>query len=177
MKNQGTVTLYTERLILRKFTPEDAAGMYRNWASDPKVAGKLTWQPHASEEATRNLLMMWCEKYESPLYYNWVIEYQGEPIGNVELMGCDGSYGMIGYALGYAYWNKGIMTEAVKRVLDYLLEEEGLKHITIKHAPSNPASGKVAAKCGLRYIGTEPFGRTLSGGETVDAVCVYEIRR
>ena len=177
MNHHGTQTLKTERLTLRRFTLDDASAMYHNWANDPSGAGRLTWQPHASEQATRELLEMWCAKYDSPLYYNWAIEFEGEVIGNVEVMGCDGSYGMIGYALGAAYWNKGIMTEAVKCVLTFLLDREGLRHITVKHAPSNPASGKVAAKCGMSYVGTEPFGRTLSNGTFVESLCVYEIRR
>ena len=35
MKPMGTKTLETDRLILRKFTPEDAEDMYENWASEP----------------------------------------------------------------------------------------------------------------------------------------------
>ena len=35
MKKTGTRTLETSRLILRRFTIEDADDMYKNWASDP----------------------------------------------------------------------------------------------------------------------------------------------
>ena len=42
MKHKGTVRLETERLILRKFTPEDALPMFRNWASDEEVTRFLT---------------------------------------------------------------------------------------------------------------------------------------
>ena len=34
MKNLGTVTLETERLILRKTRQNDAAPMFKNWAND-----------------------------------------------------------------------------------------------------------------------------------------------
>lgn len=42
MKHQGTKTIETPRLILRRFTLEDAPAMYRNWASDPEVTKFLT---------------------------------------------------------------------------------------------------------------------------------------
>ena len=34
MKHIGTKNIETERLILRRFTLDDADAMYRNWASD-----------------------------------------------------------------------------------------------------------------------------------------------
>ena len=43
MEHIGTKRLETERLILRPFVTEDAAPMFRNWASDPKVTRYLTW--------------------------------------------------------------------------------------------------------------------------------------
>ena len=42
MKHKGTVTLETERLVLRRLTIEDAEIMYRNWASDDEVTKYLT---------------------------------------------------------------------------------------------------------------------------------------
>ncbi len=35
--HKGTKTLYTERLILRKFTVDDAEDFYNNWAKDERV--------------------------------------------------------------------------------------------------------------------------------------------
>jgi ribosomal-protein-alanine N-acetyltransferase len=37
LTHKGTVTLETERLILRRFAPDDAEPMFRNWANDPEV--------------------------------------------------------------------------------------------------------------------------------------------
>ena len=46
LRHSGTRTIETDRLILRRFTVEDAPAMYSNWASDPEVTRFLTWQPH-----------------------------------------------------------------------------------------------------------------------------------
>lgn len=52
MNHLGTKRLETDRLVLRRFVPEDAADMYRNWASDPEVTKFLTWPPHSSVEVS-----------------------------------------------------------------------------------------------------------------------------
>lgn len=59
LAQQGTQTLTTERLILRRFTTDDAEDMYQNWANDPEVTKFLTFEPHPSADATRELLALW----------------------------------------------------------------------------------------------------------------------
>ncbi|GEM_PF-6663323 len=58
--NKGTQTIQTERLKLRRFTVDDAQAMFDNWANDPRVTRYLTWSPHESPEATKQLLERWC---------------------------------------------------------------------------------------------------------------------
>ena len=38
MEHQGTKTIETERLILRKFTADDLSAIFHNWTSDEKDA-------------------------------------------------------------------------------------------------------------------------------------------
>lgn len=45
----------TDKIILRKFTINDADKMYENWASDSRVTKFLTWKPHTSlKESEKN---------------------------------------------------------------------------------------------------------------------------
>lgn len=46
MRHAGTQEIETERLVLRRLTPEDAEMMYQNWANDPQVTKFLRWEPH-----------------------------------------------------------------------------------------------------------------------------------
>ena len=55
MKHCGTQKLETERLVLRRYIPEDAAAMYKNWASDKEVTKFLTWPPHASQKVSQDI--------------------------------------------------------------------------------------------------------------------------
>ena len=38
--------LETNRLLLRKFTLDDAQEMFNNWANDEEVTKFMTWNPH-----------------------------------------------------------------------------------------------------------------------------------
>ena len=170
MTHQGTSALETKRLILRQFVPEDASDMFENWANKEEVTRYLTWPTHKSVEITQALLQNWCSAYADPNYYNWVIEYGGSAVGNVSVVRLDerNEWAELGYCLGPAYWNKGIMTEAVKTVIDFLFREVGIHRIRISHATDNPASGIVAQKCGLTYEGTFREVFKASWGEFLD---------
>ena len=166
LSHKGTQTLHTPRLTLRRFTVADAQAMYNNWASDSRVTRFLMWQPHESAEATAQLLALWCEEYQKETYYNWVITMDGVPIGNISVVELSerSERAELGYSLGRAYWGRGIMTEAASAVIDFLFTAVGVNRVSISHAVENPASGRVAQKCGLRFEGTKrEFFKAASG--------------
>jgi len=70
--------------------------------------------------------------------------------------------------MGFDFWGKGIMTEAVKGVIGFLFEEVGMHRIAICHAMCNPASGKVAEKCGFTFEGTQRERFKSRWGEYLD---------
>jgi RimJ/RimL family protein N-acetyltransferase len=55
----------------------------------------------------------------------------------------------LGYWIGEAFWNKGIMTEAVKRMVDYAFENFTLHKIYAKVFGFNGASKAVLEKAGF----------------------------
>lgn len=57
----------------------------------------------------------------------------------------------IGITISKAYWSKGIATEAIKCMLDYLFEN-GVDMIVTTHFEANVASGRVQEKLGLKPI-------------------------
>lgn len=158
LSHKGTITLESERLILRRFTLEDADDMFNNWANDRQVTKYLTWSPHASVDATREIISMWVAEYVNDTTYNWGIELKeiGQLIGSISAVDFNdkNSRCEIGYCMGKAHWNKGIMTEALKRVMDFLFSEVGLNRVQAKHDVLNPGSGKVMEKAGMQYEGT-----------------------
>lgn len=165
--HKGTQLLSTPRLLLRPFQESDAQDMYDNWANDAHVTRYLTWIPHESVVFTQQLLKDWCAAYVDPHVYNWAITWKDELIGNISVVYLDDSHesASVGYCLGTKYWNQGFMTEALTAVVRFLFSQVGLHRIELCHAAQNPASGKVAQKCGFHYEGTkrECFKKALSG--------------
>jgi ribosomal-protein-alanine N-acetyltransferase len=159
MKHCGTQRIETERLVLRRFSVDDAEAMYQNWASDSEVTRYLTWATHASCEVSRTVLEDWVLSYSKPNYYQWAIvlkEHESDPIGSISAVGMNDDIDMvhIGYCLGKDWWNQGIMSEALKAVIDFFFDQVGANRIESRHDPGNPYSGMVMKKCGMKYEGT-----------------------
>ncbi len=179
MTHVGTQTIETERLILRKFTIDDADVAYRNWMSDPAVTEHLHWTAHKDLDETRAVLDGWVAAYDDLSTYNWAITLKGsdEIIGSVECRWMNEEISMIhtGYCIGKAWWGGGIVTEAYTAVVRYFFEEVGANRIEAYHDPRNPASGKVMQKCGLRYEGT--LRQAAVSNKGIHDIAVYAILR
>ena len=158
MKHCGTQKLETERLILRRFVIEDSAAMYNNWASDEEVTKYLTWPPHSSQEVSKSTLEDWVNSYSDKSYYQWAIVLKdiGEPIGSISVVHINenASKMHVGYCIGKTWWHKGITSEALKTVMDFLFEVVDVNRIEARHDLRNPNSGMVMKKCGMKYEGT-----------------------
>lgn len=159
MKHCGTQRIETDRLILRRYVIEDADAMYKNWASDSEVTKFLTWQPHSSVEVSRSIIENWLKEYSNKKYYQWAIVLKdngNEPIGDISVVQMNEDISMvhIGYCLGRAWWRRGIMSEALKAVMDFMFDTVEVNRVEARHDPRNPNSGKVMQKCGMKYEGT-----------------------
>lgn len=158
LTHKGTQTIETPRLTLRKAVREDAEPMFRNWASDPEVTKFLTWPTHDNAGISQWVLDSWIGEYDKKNYYQWMIELKelGQPIGSISVVNHrdDIAEAEIGYCIGKNWWRKGIMTEALSAVMDYLFDQVGMNRIEAKHDVNNPHSGGVMKKCGMQYEGT-----------------------
>lgn len=156
MKHLGTKQINTSRLILRRFSVDDAQAMYDNWASDPEVTKYLTWPAHSSPEVSRMVLESWVVGYESDDFYQWAIEFEGKPIGSISVVSKNDQAELvhIGYCIGRKWWHQGIMSEVLSAVIRFFFEEVGVNRIETRHDPNNPHSGGVMRKCGMRFEGT-----------------------
>ena len=61
--------------------------------------------------------------------------------------------GDVGYCIGKKYCGQGILTEALKTILNFAFETVGFNRIETYHSINNPASGKVMQKCGMTFEG------------------------
>lgn len=149
----GTKTLETNRLLLRKFKYDDVEGMYNNWATDKECCKYLSWDVHKNIEETKEILNKWIEQYNDNSYH-WVVELKDtkEIIGSISIIKnhIKDLYCELAYCYGSKYWNKGYATEALRRVIEYLLIECNYNLIEADHVIENIASGKVMEKAGMK---------------------------
>ena len=180
MKAIGTQTLQTDRLILRRFVESDTEAMFENWASSAKNLTYVTWGPHLNVEQTRNSIRNWVTSYTNPNYYKWAICLKDNPeqvigdISIVEVNETDSSC-EIGYILGKTYWGRGIMTEALKTVLDFCFAQAGFQKVRARYASLNPASGRVMEKAGMTYLKTIANG--VERKDYVADLIYYQIKK
>ncbi|HDJ32785.1 MAG TPA: N-acetyltransferase [Bacteroidetes bacterium] len=82
----------------------------------------------------------------------FAIEWDGKYVGNIGIYPEQDVYrrsGEIGYFLGEPYWNKGIMTRAVRLAVEYGFGELDLVRIHTGVFEYNVASQRVLEKCGF----------------------------
>ncbi|MBN1986954.1 MAG: GNAT family N-acetyltransferase [Prolixibacteraceae bacterium] len=83
----------------------------------------------------------------------FAIECNGEYAGNIGLYPGEDVYrrsAEIGYFLGESYWGKGIMTKAVKQMVEYGFSNLNIVRIYTGVFEYNKASQRVLEKCGFK---------------------------
>jgi ribosomal-protein-alanine N-acetyltransferase len=142
--------LETERLVLRRFTPDDLDELMALRA-DPEVVRYLGDQPR---EKVEQRLGYFISLYESHGFGMWAVTLKttGQMIGWCGLIFLDGTTEVeVGYGVARDYWGRGLMTEAAHAALRYGFETAGLERIVAVAMPENQASRRVMEKLGMRY--------------------------
>ena len=177
MKHKGTITIETDRLILRKFTVDDVDAAFRNWMSDKNVTEFLRWSAHTDISITERVLEDWIAGYKRLDFYQWAIMLKeiNEPIGTISAVDMDELTEKvhIGYCIGSRWWHCGFTSEALSAIIPFFFEQVGVKRIESQHDPENPNSGSVMKKCGLVNEGTLRKADWNNRG-IVDA-CIYSM--
>ncbi len=148
--------LETERMILRRILPEDAADMY-DYSRNDTVTKYLLWETHPAEDYTKNYIGYLQERYDLGDFYDWALVDRSteKMIGSCGFTTIDlpNNSAEIGYVLHPDFWGKGYMTEAVKAVLDFGFQRLMLSRISAVCMKENKASLRVMEKCGMTCEG------------------------
>lgn len=168
--------LETERLILRQWEPSDLNDFYE-YACNPDVGPNAGWEPHTSKDVTMKILQSFIEGKNV-----WALIYKdnGKVIGSIGIHDDkkrdDINTKMIGYVLSQLYWGEGLMSEAVKCVMNYAFQEMKLNLLSVYHYPLNNQSKRVIEKCGFNYEGTLRLASKIYDGTIHDDIC-YSITK
>ena len=150
------IYLETERILLRRFTPDDVDNLYA-LDSDPNVMRYITNGVTPSREATQEKLRDRIAEYDrTPNFGVWpAIEKETgvfigwfhfrpdarNPDEDIEL----------GYRLMRAAWGKGYATEVSRALIHKGFEELGVKRVTARAMKANVNSWRVMEKVGMNF--------------------------
>lgn len=158
MNSVGTVTIETDRLILRKFNFTDAEDMLKFWVSKPEVQHMYAEPVYSTLTQVNELLQKYTDGYKSDDYFRWAIIDKATDccMGQIAyyIVDTKNNFAEIEYCIGTDFQKKGFMTEAVKAVIKFGFEETKLHRIQISTKSINTPSRKVIEKCGFKHEGT-----------------------
>ncbi len=171
----GTVELYTEQLCLRRYLPEDAELLYKRFGTDPAMVQYSGWNPYATLEMAQETVRRFIDSYEDEHVYSWVMDLDDILIGTIGAYDYEHDHIEVGFSVVKNWQGHGYATEALKKVLEYLTENEGISCVTAWCAEDNIGLRKVLEKSGMRLVRTEKKGLTV--GDTVYDKRIYEYRQ
>jgi RimJ/RimL family protein N-acetyltransferase len=147
------VEIETERLLLRRFRPEDLPVAWSIWG-DPAVTRYLPGGKPIPRERVETFLRRSREFWDAHGFGQFALVHKRDDqlvgycgfkfldeAGEVELL----------YGLAHEYWNRGLVTEAAIACLRFAFEETNLKRIVAIALHANVGSYRVMEKAGMRY--------------------------
>jgi ribosomal-protein-alanine N-acetyltransferase len=141
--------------LLREIQLKDYKDMYE-YGSNPEVTRYLNWGPfHLQIEAKKSIKSIFFPRLKMglPIGYAIVDLKKDKMIGTIDFHtknDLDESV-EIGYALHEDYWNQGIMTHALKYLIDLGFNHFNYKKLRIRHMIDNIGSEKIIAKTPFRF--------------------------
>ncbi len=148
----------TDRLYLRGVTLDDATSYQRNF-SDYEVIRHLShvtpwpYPENGAYEFMKHVIL----PEQGRSRWAWAIflkKSKNEVIGVVDLWR-DGKPENRGFWLAKKHWGKGIMTEAVKPIMDFAFNDLNFTKLIFANALGNTRSRRIKEKTGARLIRIE----------------------
>ena len=154
--NISNVILETDRLILRAWEITDLDDFFE-YASVEGVGEKAGWEHHKSKDKSLEILKMFIEEKK---VFAIVLKENQKVIGSIGIeelseeldKDLDNLVGReLGYVLNKDYWNKGIMKEAVSKVVDYCFNTLKLNFLMASYFNYNIASKRVLENLNFKF--------------------------
>ena len=170
--------LETRRLILRELNPADAEELF-NIFSDNKLTEFYDLDTFTSLAQAEKLIERHSDRFANKSGLRWGIvrKESNSVIGTCGLnLHRHSVSGEIGYELARQYWRRGIMTEALRSVIDFGFEMQGLNRIQALVIIGNTASENLLLKLGFQEEGLlRDYG--FFKGEFHDLTCFSILRK
>ena len=132
------------------------------------------WNPYATLETARETVRSFIDSYEDEHAYSWVMDIEDVLVGTIGAYDCKDNEIEVGFSVVRGWQGRGIATEALKKVLEYLTVNEGMSCVTAWCASENIGSRRVLEKSGMKLVRTDRSGITV--GDKVYDKMIYEYR-
>lgn len=176
--SDGLPTLVGRSLRLRQLTQRDAADLFEVFA-DPRVMRYWSRDPMRDPGEARQLVEDIDAGWRGDTLYQWGIEPDGvgRVVGTTTLFQVSQAHrrGEIGFALGSAWWGRGIAKAAVERLILHAFDTLDLGRLEADADPRNAASLGLLQRLGFRREGLLR-ARYRVAGEVQDAVLLGLLR-
>ena len=171
--------LETNSLLLRRIISGDANALFKI-LSDPEVTEFYDEDAFVDISQASDQIAAWENGYADNRCIRWGIIRKDKD----ELVGSCGYYGLhswnkraaIGYELARTSWRQGIMTEALRAIIDFGFSRLELNRIDAVVMPENTASINMLEKLGFRNEGLlREYEK--SGSKGFVDLCVFAMLR
>jgi ribosomal-protein-alanine N-acetyltransferase len=148
--------IVTERLLLRKLSPDDAPAVFEYGSRDAVTRNVLFPQHESLADSEAFLAKIFDQKgIEFGVVWGIVLKENGKLIGTIGLhhINLENKRLEVGYALHDDYWNKGIVTEATKALIDSVYSNTTINRIEALCVSDHVRSYRVMEKAGMQFEG------------------------
>ena len=150
------IALETDRLILRDYTAEDFAAYFRLMTDDRTMYWLQDLRPASEAEARSrfgDILADLKRTERTFVFLHMELKDGREQVGSIGYTVTArtpvGKLVHLGYFTYPRFWGHGLTTEALRTVLRYAFEADGVYRVTTGCLAENRASERVMRKCGL----------------------------
>ncbi|GAA5415258.1 hypothetical protein Pryu01_00282 [Paraliobacillus ryukyuensis] len=161
--------LQSDHLVLSKIEDihlEEVFAIYNNDA----VFTYCGIIPKHNKQTVQKMISHFERDFNKKKRIKWGIFQDNRLVGIIEVMSFNKDVNMasIGYFLAEEFWNKGISTEAVQRIVRFLFEEVNINRIQAEVMPANKISKKVLLKNGFIKEGVLRQASVWAGKGVID---------
>ncbi len=147
-----------KELFLRRPALADCKSLYEGGASDSEATRYVTWTTHANVEETKKFLeyakSTWAGDTGEKIYVIADRLAPEVPQGLISVRRLSNHEIGIGFFLVRQHWGKGVMDEAVSKVLSNVFSDEDIHRVSAACDIENTNSARVLEKCGFKKEGT-----------------------
>ncbi len=170
----GCAELRTERLILRRYRTEDAKDLYHYLGTDPAMYQYSGWNPYATFEMAQETVRRFINSYDNDHAYSWIMDIDDVIVGTIGAYDYEDDHIEVGFSVVPGWQRRGLATEALRKVLEYLTGNEGISCVSAWCAAENIGSKLVLEKAGMKLVRTEKDG--LAVEDRVYDKLIYEYK-